>query len=292
MSFYDIVIMASNFILDTVAAKVREQPRVDARDLIVQLSEYSKVKLFSLNYDSRIIDTEWGWWTGFRRLNADEARARDTKEGTEVFEPCGGIPIDANAFIQVHGSTHFTWVAHYIAPKYAIARHAEPLERHGTPRRGGFELWNDRSALPVLSMVTGFRKGEKVLAEPYASYTNYFRQEAFRSPNWAILGYGGNDPHINAVLTSASDYWGDKLRAYIFNCMSDSIPGRGPEFVKDLRRRVGFLGRNGRRWNADALTVDRGELTLNDQVRISIDGAYAAHLSSLRDFLGYDDAPV
>jgi hypothetical protein len=289
MSFYDIVIRASNFILDTVSRIAAQNPRVEARDVIDRLADRSVVKLFSLNYDSRLIDRAGGWWTGFRALDAVEARARDTKVGVEVFEPSEGIPIDRQAFVQVHGSTHFTWIAHYKAPKYVIARRSEPLDRHGTPRRGGFELWNDRSALPVLSMVTGFRKGEKVLAEPYASYTNYLRQEAFRSPYWAILGYGGNDPNINSVLTTASDFWGDRLRAYIFSYMSDDTPREGQALVKELRRRVGFLGKNGLRWNLNDIAVDHAELTLNPQVRISTDGDYAGHIDSLCSFLGYRD---
>ena len=71
--------------------------------------------------------------------------------------------------------------------------------------------------------------------------------------------------------------------------MSDDTPREGQALVKELRRRVGFLGKNGLRWNLNDIAVDHAELTLNPQVRISTDGDYAGHIDSLCSFLGYRD---
>jgi hypothetical protein len=242
------------------------------------------LKVFSVNYDSRAIDLSQNWWTGFRALDAAEAAARDAKAGIQVFEPQPEIPRDEHAFIQMHGSTHFGWIAHYVAPRYAIARHATPLARHGTPRRDGFELWNDRTALPALCMVTGFRKGEKVLTEPYASYVSYFREEAFRTPTWLLMGYGGNDPHINAALRSAADYWGDELRVYVCNWISDEALGDDALFRTAVRQRVGFLGRTGHVWPPDRTSLTDGEIVCGSQIRLTVDGSLMSHLNRICSF--------
>jgi hypothetical protein len=285
MSLYDIVIRASNFILDQVAGAAAMRPRVDAKDIITALRDKILTKVFSLNYDSRVIDLSLGWWTGFRSLDAVEAGTHDSKAGVEIFEPKAEIPSDEHAFIQLHGSTHFDWIAHYIAPRYVIARYPSPLLRHSTPRREGFDLWNDRSAMPSLGMITGFRKGEKILTEPYASYFHHFRQEAFRTPRWLIIGYGGNDPHVNAVLRSASDYWGTQLRAYVCNWLPESTIEDG-SFHAAARQRVAFLGRTGYSWKPErANPLFDGELISGNQIRLTVDGAPTKHLSAISSFL-------
>lgn len=280
---YDIIIKASNFILDVVAEQAEKQPTIEAADLVADLRRRTTAKIFSLNYDTRIVDLSHHWFTGFRALDAAEARERDTKPGIEVYDPMPSIPVLDHAFIQMHGSTHFGWIAHYIAPQYAIARSARPRLKHTTPRRGGFDLWNDRSALPNLSMITGFRKGEKTLAEPYASYAHYFRTEAFRTPRWLLLGYGGGDPNINATLRSASDYWGDRLRAYVCNWLPEASLRDDAKFLEATRQRIGFLGRTGWRTHFDRTSAEDGRFA-NEQIILTHDGRYVQHLDSIDSF--------
>jgi hypothetical protein len=52
-------------------------------------------------------------------------------------------------------------------------------------------------------MITGFRKPEATIWEPYGTYQAAFRYFASTIRNWLIVGYGGGDSHVNAVLQSA-----------------------------------------------------------------------------------------
>jgi hypothetical protein len=284
MSMYDIVIGASNYILDVVAEESARTPHVEAHDLLIELQKAARLLVFSLNYDTRVVDISYPWWTGFRTLDENEAGRRDSKAGIQVYDPQPSIPADVDAFVQMHGSIHFGWIAHYIAPLYTIARYQQPLSKHSTPRRNGFELWNDRSAMPTLTMITGFRKGEKTLVEPYASYFHYLRDEAFKTPYWLILGYGGGDPNVNAVLRSAADYWGGRLKAYVCNHLSSQDCGDGQSFREALKRRVGFMGLSGHRWMADQDQVENGQLSSGQCIRLSTDGLYVSHLQHIETF--------
>jgi hypothetical protein len=173
-SLYDLVVWGSNLVLDTVAECAASHPQSDAGNLITALRKDGRLlKVFSLNYDSRVIDLSYDWWTGFRTIGEVEARVHDTKAGVQIFEPAAEIPENANAFVQLHGSTHFGWVAHpYRAPRYIVCRYPQQIMEHGTPRRGGFEYLNDRTALPALTIITGYRKAEKALIEHTTSRRN------------------------------------------------------------------------------------------------------------------------
>lgn len=185
---YDVLVNASNFILDSVAAAAATHPHVDASDLVSSVAAYAKRKVFSLNYDSRVVDLTNHWWTSFRALDPKEASERDTKPGVEVFEPKPDVPSDVDAFI--------------------------------------------------------------------------------------------------AVLRSAADYWGDRLRVYICSLLSAEAFSDEATFLAAIKERVGFLGATGHRWRPtrSAITAD-GVVALGNQIRIAIDGLAFAHANDVRVFL-------
>jgi hypothetical protein len=280
ISMYDVLIGASNHILNVVANRAAAAPHVAAANVVRALDDKFTAKIFSLNYDTRVVDLSDYWWTGFSPMNnADRGMAHPTNDRHEIFRYEPQIPPGAKAFIQLHGSTHFCWIEDYIAPRYKIARWPEPLLKHRTPRRDGFELWNDRSALPALTMVTGFRKGEKTLIEPYLSYLHYLRMEAYRSPHWVIMGYGGGDPHINAVLRSAADYWAQNLRAFVFTHIDARIRDEEAARAQTVRERLRYLGRIGR---GAVEPVDEMHTTFaGPTIALTADGNYSEHLDRL-----------
>jgi len=132
-------------------------------------------------------------------------------------------------------------------------------------------------------MITGYRKGEKILVEPYAGYYHYFRNEAFRSPNWLILGYGGGDPHINSVLTSASDFWGNKLRAFV--CNYADLPVEASNLPTILASKCLYLGANARAYkNGPIRITSSGQVMLGSSVRLSLDGNFESHYDEMLEF--------
>jgi hypothetical protein len=285
-SLFDILVFATNAILDYVAERSAIAPGPDSQALISRIIEYYLPHLYTLNYDTNLAVGGSVWWTGFEPLSGARLKIHKTGDTRQVFvprsEPPAGVPI----FAQLHGSVLFGWIEHeYRAPHWVIARYPTPPNPHRTPRRIGFEHWSDRTALPLMPMVTAFRKGEKILAEPYASYYHFLRLDAFRCSRWLILGYGGADPHINAVLSSAGDTWDDTLRVYVCN-LGDAAAWEGDErhYRYDLRHKSLFMGKVGYPKEPVRGSVRDGVFYASDRLRIAIDGRYEAHFKDIADF--------
>ncbi len=276
---YDVLVWASSYLLDMVAQRAAAHPMTDSGALLGSLREQGILKVFTLNYDSRAVNLDEEWWTGFRPLEAAEAQERDTKAGVQVFESCPAIPEQKDAFIQLHGSTHFSWVAHAYRHAYVLCRSPQLLLDHHAPRRYGFEQWSDRTALPALALITGHRKAEKSLVEPYASYFHFLRSEAFRTPNWLIIGYGGGDFHINRTLASAADYWGNRLRAFVCTVAEPSVLSDESAYRKEISPKLALLGRAG--VGARSFFSAEDSYKLTDQVFLAIDGRHASHKGAM-----------
>lgn len=52
-------------------------------------------------------------------------------------------------------------------------------------------------------MVTGRRKLDQLVLNPYAAYWTRFRHEATMADAWLVVGYSGNDEHVNTGLGNA-----------------------------------------------------------------------------------------
>lgn len=252
---YDVLVFASNAILDFVTEQAAALPGNDSRALMRAIDEHYTPHLYSLNYDSNLAVDTTEWWTGFGEMT--DTMKKHTKPGDPrlMFRTEASTPQDEPVFAQLHGSTNFGWIENeWRAPHYVIARYPTPRVPHRTPRRIGFEQWGDRTALPVMPMITGFRKAEKILAEPFASYYHCLRTDAFRCNRWLVLGYAVGDPHVNAALESVVDYWGDRLRVWVCN-RADPGPWTADDqaYRYDLRRTTAMLGR--RRGGAQGATL-------------------------------------
>jgi len=70
-------------------------------------------------------------------------------------------------------------------------------------KRSSVRFAFDGTEIPRLPMISGFKKTDYILWEPFGTYWGAFRRAATLSPLWLIVGYGGGDPHVNACLQSA-----------------------------------------------------------------------------------------
>jgi len=162
---FDLVIASCAMLLDYVAAQCPVGAPSETRDVIESFGR-ARCGVFSFNYDTTAIDIGRPWWTGFE------------VGGEGRFRPVAAMP-DADAFIQLLGSTHFSYVEHtYWAPRYVLRRMPLPVANHRAPRRIGFEWTSDRAAVAALPMITGYRKADKLLVEPYASSFSYRTRKA------------------------------------------------------------------------------------------------------------------
>jgi hypothetical protein len=167
-----------------------------------------------------------------------------------------------------------------------LRRRREPVVNHRAPRRIGFDRTSDRAAIAALPMITGYRKADKILVEPYASYFSFLRQGLFESQCWVVMGYGGRDLHANAMFRTAADALTD-LRIFMFNWLDDvhrTDRDATAAWIRDVLWPFGRIGRV----SADAVisaTPKDGVLYLSPALAVSIDGRIRAHEGDVRRFL-------
>ena len=112
-----------------------------------------------------------------------------------------GLDFDHHAHFQLHGSVllgtreigdELQLLPHYGCREEAAAQRSHPSSTSTA----------DNHDVPSVPIVTGLRKTDKILREPFASYHSAFRTAALEADRWLIVGYGFMDPHINSVLRS------------------------------------------------------------------------------------------
>lgn len=270
---FDLIIGSCATVLDYVGARCPVGAPSETRDFIESFSGRRR-RVFSFNYDTTAIDVAKQWWTGFE------------VGGDGRFQPVRSMP-DKDTFVQLHGSTHFSYVEHpYRAPLWVLRRMPAPVANHRAPRRIGFDWTSDRAAIAALPMITGYRKADKILVEPYASYFSYLRQGLFEARRWIVMGYGGRDLHANAVLRTASDASSD-LRIFVYNRLDEakrSDADATQAWIRDVLWPFGRIGRVSVSDVTSAIPRD-GILYLSPALAVSVDGRIRAHEDDVRRFL-------
>ena len=263
---------------DEIASGARSRPALVGG--LQALSQEFDLRIFSLNYDD-VPD--------LAGLNAETGYPH----GTALFDPFRLVEMgEGHWHCQLHGSVLFGDgdLVGGAVPRYATRTEAK---EHRLGYGGGQQMQDGHQARP-LAMVTGLRKADKVLHEPFATYYGLLRHTLLTTDRWLIVGYGGGDPHINHGLRSAQEargQRGDPLRVSIIDYVPDAGPveaylgGPGHALMSRLLNwaRVDFRDY----LQAHALPkLRRSRLNeISDRIRLSVDGtgwAFGAGLDSLQ----------
>jgi len=176
-----------------------------------QLTQIAAVHIASLNYDNLVDGSGIRLDAGFRTLPGCSDSLFDPAVVTSY--PWSRTDV---LFMPLHGSVHFG--LHVDRDEL----HVVWFDRLKTAQQSlasGFQIragHRDRQDLYPL-MITSRRKAAAVQAPPFSTYLAKFRQSAWDADAWVIVGYGGGDMHINAVL---SEVMGARYRY-----------GRGPQIL-------------------------------------------------------------
>jgi hypothetical protein len=169
------------------------------------LAQDFTLRIVSLNYDDVPEHGALELETGYKRLY-------DGFVPQSLYEPS-----DSHFYLQLHGSVLF---GPDLRGQAVLPRYSDRAEARATWATGsGFGVSPDGLERFALPMVTGFRKADQILWEPFGTYMGAFRLFAHRIPTWLVIGYGGTDPHVNAVLQSA-------VMHHVFNPWYDPTPLR------------------------------------------------------------------
>jgi hypothetical protein len=110
-----------------------------------------------------------------------------------------------------------------------------PSRREAALKRGTFSssrTTQDGHKGTAAPMITGLRKADRSLDDPYFTYEHGLMKHLLGTERWLIIGYGAGDHHINAALRSAREARlraGKSLRVAAVNYLKDwEIPGPTP----------------------------------------------------------------
>lgn len=198
-----------NHFADFITTNLEEQLRkCSLNSFFRTLSDKNvSLQIFSLNYDTQPLYSDLQFESGFVDVN---------EERFQVISPVSlySKRESGHTFYQLHGSLLFgplpprepylngTDRYHHIARYQDISaarasremRSSHPTHQDGTPAGSRY-------------MITGLRKADDILHEPFASYYRNFFESLISTPFWVIVGYGGGDPHVNSYIGRAQRYW-------------------------------------------------------------------------------------
>jgi len=187
-----------------------ERPLIKA---LATLATRSRLRLMSLNYDDLPAASGVTFHTGFHGDHGPYQRFLTSQDWPE----------DEHTWCQLHGSLLFRVKMSEI-PRIVRYPSARAAIRQKWVDNADWNPYQDGHKSGLSPIITGLRKADAILNEPFATYAHRLRLEASSCDRWLILGYGGGDRHINYVLGQARAQWrnsGRKQRVLVVNYYAD-----------------------------------------------------------------------
>jgi len=152
-----------------------------------------KLSIYSLNYDPLIYEV----------LRLKEIKHCDgfseEKEKKLFFKSAKFVEEKGNIYAPLHGSIYFCYNKNGIHKTYDLEKIENQIfYLHNFPseyRRNQDETYNYN-----INLITGFYKSDVLLYDPFSTYYLRFANDLYESDKIIIIGYGGRDNHLNALL--------------------------------------------------------------------------------------------
>jgi len=231
-------------------------------ELLNRLNEVALLRIVSLNYDDLPWLSNIDFFTGY--TGQTEFSARDTIE-----------PPSLPSLYQMHGSVRFGSLNWDMA---VIERHSDRSSAR-TARESiqGPTRFQDGHQATTLAMITGLRKSDKVLHQPYAAYYQALRTLASEIPRWLVVGYGGGDAHVNQAL-SASAHDRKRIAVVGFHTFEEGdseMAAIGMPVIEKTNALLSWASRDYRAWYGSkgmSCLYRHSFNELGDRLRLSLDG--------------------
>lgn len=192
---------ATTFILDQFASRESAASRNYAlkddslNKFLADLSKKFYLRVFTLNYDTVPLHSSVPFETGYHR-SGDGVQE-------ESFYPSRVRNAFRNhIFCQLHGSSRFGYSSGDRRTHGLIVRlndHDSAVESRATTACGNNFGQDGVEGISQL-MITGLRKADAILHDPFATYFSRFTEDLLNSEAILVVGYGGGDKHVNELF--------------------------------------------------------------------------------------------
>ncbi len=80
--------------------------------------------------------------------------------------------------------------------------------------------------IDLFPIITGLRKTEKILTQPFDAYFHHFYQSIFQNSKLLIIGYGFGDLYLNSILEQFTSIHGENGKAIVITYLNkaDWVP--------------------------------------------------------------------
>lgn len=192
---------ATTFILnhiamsETSAANQNDLTKDPLNRFLAKLSKDVYLRLFSLNYDTVPLHSGVSFESGFRKL--------ESASTVESFYPSQvRTAYRSHVFCQLHGSSLFGYASGDQSARGSLVRY--PTLQKAMESRKSIAVGNHLSQDGVegLSqlMITGLRKADAILHDPFATYFSRLLEDLISCDAVLVVGYGGADNHVNELF--------------------------------------------------------------------------------------------
>lgn len=161
------------------------------------LSKKSYIRLHSLNYDTIPLNSGIDFKTGYVKYpsSIDE----------ESFSPNDlRFSFRSHIFCQLHGSIQFGYASEETS-RGLIVRFSDIQKAISSRSSTAVSNHYAQDGIEGLSqlMITGLRKADAILHDPFASYFSRLSDDLLNCDAILIVGYGGHDKHVNEIFQRA-----------------------------------------------------------------------------------------
>ncbi len=204
-------------------SSIEKQPVI--RDFFDGVSGGSALRVSTLNYDDSIERSVPNIWDGFTNDDPGEIDYQGFSLAHQ-FE-----------LLHLHGSIRFAAAEPTTPPKGPeLRRFKNNVE--AKPHRSLSTQFNALTQAGELiftgPMLSGLRKTEKLVIEPYGLYHHRFVNGLLDSPRLVCIGYGGGDIYVNSAITRARKYHKEGFKIVYVTKVEDNAKWSDPRVQQSL----------------------------------------------------------
>ncbi len=212
--------------LDEAIATSHIEKQAVIRDFLRGVAGRHVLRIATLNYDDAIERSIDGYWDGF------------TSDDPGVLDYPGFASTHDMELLHLHGSIRFAPSDPGSGPTALAELVRFKTNQGAAPYRSRpllFSAFTQAGERVFIGpMLSGLRKTDKLIIEPYGLYHQRFVAGLLASPRFVSIGYGGGDIYVNVALAQARRFHGDKFRAVHITRIPEKMPVTDPAVHRAL----------------------------------------------------------
>jgi hypothetical protein len=228
-------IKACNLLLETIGERIYEYSKVESmRSLELWFYDFwrdfagmTALDVITLNYDTCVEQCLRQYEDGF----SEEIAVMGISSNCAYrFNPKTLDETGSTRVMHLHGCINYANGLTRDVNQYCYDDDFHDLYKYKTYEAARENWWGhstpyaqDGVDIHVGPIITGLRKADKILVNPYMSYDYEFHKALINNSSLLLIGYSCGDRHINAKLLRMKQLHGNRRRVVIISFLPNSV---------------------------------------------------------------------